>query len=200
MTTVAVQDLAKLLVRYPEIELRTQIFQAYVGETGDGVCRGIIVGWIASYLDSLKSADPGPLQTYRKKLSNLKNSASQFVALQGDYKFHKGKSHSTAEFTTILSMRRAVGRLENANVPAQAIFSVARNYFGNKGIYFIGLPGHAVCVVNSLGSYSFVDPNTGEFVCRDINLLEQFLGDYYRHFVMGTNQDGPIAYTIHYPA
>jgi hypothetical protein len=96
-------------------------------------------------------------------------------------------------------MRRAVGRLENANVPAQAIFSVARNYFGNTGIYYVGLAEHAVCVLNSLGSYAFIDPNTGEFVSRDINILEQFLGDYYRHFVIGTSQDGPIAYTIHYP-
>ncbi len=94
-------------------------------------------------------------------------------------------------------------------VPSEVLFSQASGRFRRSGIYFIGLPEHAVVFVNysdpeagtggrPAGGYWFLDANTGEFEWDDPYMTNQFLRAYHE-LEISTEIGGPISWVTHYP-
>ncbi|MFD2884260.1 hypothetical protein ACFS4T_22495 [Pseudomonas lini] len=66
-----------------------RIFQSQSAGVGEGVCRGVVQHWLASHLDAQRLGVDKILEQFRADVSNLSgSSASKFVALHDDLKFH----------------------------------------------------------------------------------------------------------------
>jgi hypothetical protein len=189
---------ARMAIRHPNVEFLTPIWQSYYDELGNGVCRGIVIGFIAAYLDSLGMSDAAMIKTYREKLRKLHQHLGEFNARQGDWKFN-GKAGSFGELALRLSQHRATGSFSHIDSPVNCVFETSSSTFSGKGVYSIALNKHNVAYINNLNRHTFVDPNCGEFVTQHGNEMESFLSDYFFEVYAGTAQADPIGYIVHYP-
>jgi hypothetical protein len=128
------------------------------------------------------------------------NNASQFLAMQGDWKHHAGNLANTANLVKAMSLGRSTaGTVQNMDADPKTLFSNLAQSFVADGVYFIALKGHAVCLVKRPPEYRFLDPNTDEFVSNNFASFQGFMASYYDQVIKGSEIDGPVGYTIRYP-
>jgi hypothetical protein len=133
-----------LLSAFPDVTVATPINQGATDAFGEGVCRGVVQGYIGSYLDSNQLHNPALLQNYREKLGSMHvgNNASQFLAMQGDWKHHAGNLASTANLVKAMSLGRSTaGTVQNMDADPKTLFSNLAQSFVADGVYAEGPRG-----------------------------------------------------------
>jgi hypothetical protein len=191
-----------LLRAFPDVTVATPINQGATDAFGEGVCRGVVQGYIFSYLNSIWLHNPGLLLDFQGKLASMHygKNGTQFLALHGDWKHHTGTFANTADLARAMSLGSSTaGTIQNRDADPAALFGNLAQSFRADGVYFIALQGHAVCLVKRPPEFRFLDPNTAEFVSKDSASFQGFMASYYDQVFRGTEMADPVGYTIHYP-
>ena len=183
------------------VDFVTGVFQS---DFDGGNCRGIVQGYIANYIDSIRTNDSSFIQTYRKKMSSYASERSFFSALHGDLAFNNfsiGSSNrpSMVKIAKALSLQRSNGVLIKIDAPNSIFFDSSSSYFTDNGLYCVFMPKHVVLYVKNLGSFTFLDANSGEWRTRHANEMESFLQDYFSMIYAGTRFDGLLSRIFWYP-